>query len=441
MKNVYIRELKYFSKKHILEILQNDEKILNKLLKFDFVKLTKEGYQFRYVGVIILENIVLNIYPKYISSEKNIKNDFKQIIRVIKKYNKSNETFYYQNDEFEDISYNHISMMLFFLEDYFENGVYANVQNILEINGNGEIDWNKTVNENIALIENNRPYYLELQTKYKMDDQFDYFRLLHEYIITQCSKYLEKVELLNLFDLTSVEISDKNFEYFGEVEFILNKLEKELHIEFNTHKQKLLKAMHTFLSQKNSFSTENHLTIYGTNTYHQIWEEMCKKVFNDKLNKSLKDLGFNESNTKLINIIKKPEWIYKNIKTHKADGTFIPDIVTFWQNYFVIFDAKYYKLNFDENKLSGQPGIESITKQYLYELAYKNFIKTQKFRGVKNAFLLPKYDGEIENIGIAKLEILSVLDLQDIQIIMLPANKINQYYLNNNKINIEKLNL
>ena len=156
---------------------------------------------------------------------------------------------------------------------------------------------------------------------------------------------------------------------------------------------------------------------------------------------SLKELGFKNSQTKLIEVIKKPKWIYKNIKAHEADGTFIPDIVTFYENQFIILDAKYYKLKFDEKNLSGQPGLESITKQYLYELAYREFIKENNFKGVKNAFLLPKYTGEIENIGIAKLEILSKLDLEDIQVIMLPADKINQYYLDNKKISIKMLNL
>ena len=74
-------------------------------------------------------------------------------------------------------------------------------------------------------------------------------------------------------------------------------------------------------------------------------------------------------------------------------------------------------------------------------MAYREFIEENNFECVKNAFLLPKYSGEIENIGIAKLEILSNLGLEDIQVIMLPADKINQYYLDNKKISIKMLNL
>ena len=152
-------------------------------------------------------------------------------------------------------------------------------------------------------------------------------------------------------------------------------------------------------------------------------------------------MEFKGKKTKLIDVIKKAQWIYKDIKTHEADGTFIPDIVTFYKNQFIILDAKYYDLHFDENNLSGQPGLESITKQYLYELAYREFIKENNFSGVKNAFLLPKYGGEIENIGIVKLEILSEWDLEDIQVIMLPAGKINHLYLDNKRIKLEILRL
>ena len=66
-------------------------------------------------------------------------------LKVIKKYKSLHEDLEYQNDELEDISFNLLSMMIFFLEDYYEYGVYSNIKNILEVNGNGEIDWNRTI--------------------------------------------------------------------------------------------------------------------------------------------------------------------------------------------------------------------------------------------------------------------------------------------------------
>ena len=64
----------------------------------------------------------------------------------------------------------------------------------------------------------------------------------------------------------------------------------------------------------------------------------------------------------IFEYINKPQWIYKDIKTHEADGTFIPDIVIFYENQFIFLDAKYYKLHFDENILFKQHGLGIITK-------------------------------------------------------------------------------
>ena len=444
MESVYIKELKPYSKDYLENLLGNNENVLNALLKYDIVKFSENSYQLNYVGVIIVSETVINCYPKYIKNEDNIENDFKQVLQVLKKYNNSKDDFDYKNDELTDISFNLLSMMLFFLEDYYENGVYNKIQNILEINGNGEINWDRTINGNFAIIQDNKPYYTELQTRYKIDNLFDYFRLLHEFIITKCSKRLESAGLLELFDLTPVELSDMELDDFGELEVILNRLTKELNVEFNTHKQKLLKSMHSYLSEDNSFTNENYLTLYGTSTYHVIWEEICCHVFGDKLDKKIKDLklpcGSIYSNRKLIDIIKRPKWVLNSDKFHNVK-TFKPDLVTFYKDIFIILDAKYYNIKFNEDKLENQPSLSDISKQYLYELAYHEFIKSAEFKSVKNGFLFPTYDAEVYNKGYVELEILSNLGLENIQVIMLPARKMNQLYLDNKKMSIKELNL
>lgn len=445
MKSIYIKELKHYSKSEILDVIGGNEKIFNQLMEYAIIDKDNDKYQFKYVGVMIMEESVINCYPKYITTTDNIKDDFKQVLNVIKKYKKLHDDFSYETGELEDISFNLLSLMLFFIEDYYENGIYTNIENILEINGNGEIDWDRTINDNFALIKDNKPYYTQLQTKYKIDDLYDYFRLLHEYIITDCSRRLEKSNLLDYFDLMHVELSDRMIDEFGDLNFILSRIEKELNVEFNTHKQKLLKSMHAYLSNKNSFTNENFLTLYGTNSYHVIWEEMCSQVFSNKLDKKLKDLvNPNEkysSKLRLIDLIEKPKWVSNYDFDLRARDTYIPDLITFFKGNFIIFDAKYYNLKFEKDKLAGQPGIESISKQYFYERAYKEFIEFAGFEGVKNAFLFPTYGLEIENKGYVELEMLSSLGLENIQVIMLPANEINELYLKNKKMDISRLNL
>ena len=337
-------------------------------------------------------------------------------------------------------------MMLFFIEDYYENGVYTRIRSILEENGDGEIDWDRTVNNNVAYLIEDKPFYTQLDTKYKINDLYDYFRMLHEYIITECSKYLEKRELLDLFDLTPVELSDNSLEDFGQLDFILNRLQKELNIEFNTHKRKLLQVMYSYLSNKNIFNENDNLVLYGTTAYHEVWEKICKFVFNDKLNKKLSKLKLPthlndkyDADDELLNVIKRPVWML-NDKAPRESDTFIPDIVTIKDDKFTILDAKYYDLKLDD-VITGQPGLESITKQYLYELAFKEFIQDHRFKTIKNAFLFPTQKTDISNEGKVTLEILNSLGLEDIQIIMLPVHLMYECYLKNHKLNISTLKL
>ena len=425
MNEIFLKELKEYSKDYLLTLMNKES--FNKLIEYDIIRKDEDTFKFHFVGLIIVDNYLIKCYPKYIPNKENIYDDFNQIIKVIKKYKNFHDDYSWSNDNIEDISFNKLSMMLFFIEDYYENGIYTNIRQIHEMNGNGEIDWNKTVNNIDPIIKNNRPYYGELYTKYKINDLFDYFRLLHEYIITECSKQLEEYGLIELFDLTPVELSDKSLDDFGDDDYILNKLEKEINVEFNSHKQKLLKSMHTFISKKNSFTNETFLTVYGTTTYHVIWEEMCSEIFSNKFNK-------------IKHFIKKPKWILNSGTTHYHQKTFEPDIVTFKDNTLFILDAKYYNLIFNEHSLDNHPGLSDITKQYLYQLALQDYIE-DNFENVKNALLFPKYDGEIENLGFVEIEILFRLPLENIQVIMLPADKINHFYLTNKKIDIEMLKL
>ena len=108
----------------------------------------------------------------------------------------------------------------------------------------------------------------------------------------------------------------------------------------------------------------------------------------------------------------------------------------------MIFDAKYYNIQLEKGKkLSGNPGIGDVTKQYLYQLAYKKFIKDHNIAVVRNCFLMPTEKNEIINKGTVKLEILEVLGLENIQIRLMPAAMMYEYYLTRQKIDIRQLDL
>lgn len=90
---------------------------------------------------------------------------------------------------------------------------------------------------------------------------------------------------------------------------------------------------------------------------------------------------------------------------------------------------------------SGQPGIDSITKQYLYQLAYQKFIEEHDFTSVENCFLLSTEHFYIEDKGEVKLEMLENLGLQNIKIRFIPVALAYNLYLSEKKMGIEELKL
>lgn len=441
----------------------------------DISKCKKEGklYNFKYVGVISIQDFVVKVYPKYIEDKTNIRTKFKQIIKVIERYSKSKPL-----DDNVDLGtkngepYNRISMMVYILNDYMENGVYTNTRKIIENNGNGDINWNRTINDTYPIITNNRPYYVELKTYYNIRDDNNYFKLLHEYIVTRCSKALLDDELLDIFGLDNIILSDLEKDDFGNTEYILYRLNSEKNVQYNTTKQRLLDLMIAYVSGKfNKDAFE--LSLYGTKNFHNIWEDVCKDCFDDliKKDKTIGEIeeykGLNPSqrdkawyNVTLLDKIEKPIWNgYKDdnsVHEIPSPKTLVPDIVTIYKNgskkLFCILDAKYYHINIDviNNRLRHCPGIGDITKQFLYQYALKDLYEAYRFNHyheVRNAFLMPSDSEVCDNSEIHKgyvsldMFVGPPLNLKAIQVFTLPACVLYKLYLGREEriFNIENL--
>lgn len=407
-------------------------------------------YVFTFVGVIVVAGRVLKCYPKYLLHNPKPQEELQQVLKVLEKYNSKEQVITMFNDSSESSTFNLLAVILFLMQDYYENGIYSNTEDIIESNGSGEILWDKTINETFTLISENRPYYVDLQTKKRVNDERDYFKRLHEYVLSRVSKELREAGLLELFEIMAVDLTDEELDDFGEIDYILYRIENELNTQFNTRKQLLLKTIYSYIAQSGNLYDVDGLSLFGTNSFNLVWEHVCADIMNNQLDAPLGAIRLpmplkSEYNRrqKLVELIEKPFWTATG-KT--AKDTLIPDLISIakldeeWQ--FIIFDAKYYVAKLEDGTApTGQPGIESVTKQYLYQLAYQKFIEEHGFASVKNCFLLPTENKAIEDRGEVSMEMLHGLGLQNIKVRFLPAEMAYEYYLSGRTMDISQLNL
>ena len=437
------------------EDLSNQDIVLTDVME----NATDVEYVFDYVGVVLLEGHVFKCYPKYILSTKAPIQELKKVLRVIKKYNSNEQLVYLYNGEDDNKIFNRLAVSLHLLEEYFMYGIYTNQHELIEINGEGEILWNRTIDETFAVIQNNRPYYVELQTQNVVDNDMDFFKQLHECVLTQCSTELKNTGLLQLFDIAGVELTDCPLMEFGDIDYILHRLQRELQVQYVTRKQNLLKTLYTYIANDKTNRDNISFSLYGTNNFNLVWEKVCVENFGSVLDEKVRNLPLGVSleyetkkNDTLRSIIDRPVWHKKNpLLSDSTVDTLRPDLICIYpcnehMDYcFGIYDAKYYRIDFVQQaascKVTGQPGVGDITKQYLYQLAYDDFITKQGYKYVQNMFFCPQEEAE-PDYGYVEIKMLHTVgdkNLENIAVVKLSADEMYDIYLANRKIeNIPK---
>ncbi|WP_430616652.1 hypothetical protein IGJ66_002395 [Enterococcus sp. DIV0176] len=422
-----------------------------------FSETNNEYYKFTFVGIIMVKSFAFLVYPKYwreTKKEVGKVDKFTQILAVIDKYNRSNKASGTGADTIYGES--RLSNLIHLLQDYLSSGLYSNEEALIEINGEGQILWERTIDESSPYMNNGVPVYLDMHTQINILDESDIIRRLHAAIITEVGNEIDALlDYINLgfdFHLTDESVSD-----FGTNDYLLYLLDRELSRQFITKKQTMLANMKHYIEESDR-NPDDSVQLYGTTNFNLVWEEVCAEVYRNSLDMDMNSLGLHkvfsdeklETNNhlwgklKLSNYVEKPLWIHAGKKT-EAQGTLILDVleVDTEAKVFKIFDAKYYQINFKENVdgrlvVSGQPGVGDITKQYLYQLAYKELAEENDYK-FSNGFVIPKDDlieeelvdglGQGQLLGEAKMQILSNLGLVDITVIGRDCYTIFKQYL------------
>lgn len=376
------------------------------------------SYQFVFVGLVLVDDLCIIVYPKYLPFVEADEPDeattaaMRQIFRVLRKRGGSYSDIAAMTEEGMRAN-DRLALMLMLLEMYDEYGVYSNYVRTIADNGPGDISWERTIASNLPYLRDNRPIYFDYKTNETDADAADFVMRLHRAVLTECSVFMQESGLATLLALDEVWLTDATVEDFGDADFITYRLERERTVQFVTWKQDVIDLLLRYVGEDDSTVRQDTPICLGTSSFYHVWEEACKVAFDDALGRQLTELGVELAapfdaigSTKLIDIIPRPQWTVPAGDGEEGCGdvaTLIPDTVLLHHDragnsVFAILDAKYYTPELGAN-VSGVPGVESVTKQFLYQTAYRKFVLAHGYGRVVNAFLAPSAGDAIEHTG------------------------------------------
>lgn len=412
-----------------------DEALYGEFISNEIGQETK--FIFSYVGVIEIDGHVIKCYPKFIKSREPHPSDLRLVLQAIERYNAKHLKLDTATEDSSARWPNRLALALHLLRDFFTRGLYTNQREELTLYGQGAIDWETTINTTMPVIRDNRPYYFDYYTNDTRQDDTDYITRLHACIITECSNRLKTSELDEILQLeTPTPYQGKRID-FGTDDYICQRLRKELDIQFVSQKQMLLRNLVAWVENISLSTDASGIRMFGTNSFHTLWEAMCADVFESQYTRKLSSLGivladkFRGEDT-LESLIRKPQWQSSaGGKPHDADKTLRPDFIRIVRNgnnghaHFVILDAKYYEIELDNMHVSKQPGVEDVSKQYLYQMAYNEFMHAHGLTPI-NAFVSPTDTDATYVAGTASMPIFA--SLPAIQVVKLAASKVFSSY-------------
>lgn len=389
---------------------------------------------FKYVGLMEYpaedRNYMLYFFPKYydmntVTGKAILDNKslpYKHFCNILKTINKYRQDEWKQRsiqentletnieEDYETVKHGKLALAITLIGDYLENGIYSNMKSYRTQCGNGAIDWQYTIDSVMPVIHDNTPYYFEYWTNNRIANTETLITRLHEAIIKDCADVLLKYGIADLLDLCVPIIPcESELNYFGNELNLLMLIEKEMSVQFITQKQHLLKLMYLYVKSDAMISVSQGITMFGTKSFHMVWEKVCGKVFGNQLDEDIpsefipddfnKELKWSQVESRSI-------WYIGDNNSGNADddekeknaSKLKLDFIALKNDILYILDAKYYIPVFPDNNeenIKGCPGVGDVNKQHLYQLTYHPLIKKNNWK-VVNAFLMPKaYINEI----------------------------------------------
>lgn len=247
------------------------------------------------------------------------------------------------------------------LDYYFEKGLIAPGRSVKTSSFDDMVNWHKTIEFTHPVFQDNTPVYT--------DPVSIRVRRQEDHIITEIQQWL----------------TNKAFEQFGwlfrpnqslflESSCIESDWELYIHLlelfrqSIYTDDEIILINNLVYFLRGEMELTPSQLEVFGTKSFYQVWEKAVKVLWQDEYETYKKDIPY-------------PVWEYDS-KKYESPHTLIPDIIVVTAEKIFVVDAKYYLPKFHGSVVHGQPGVESISKQFVYVDVLKERFPTHTFTNV-----------------------------------------------------------
>ena len=413
----------------------------------------------KFVGLASFDGKLVRAVPKYFTSGDAASSDFEECLRVLYKQ-KSSQLALDRSDAFSrlPVGKHETSAAIYLIADYIENGEFPALTTSYSGLNEGEINWDRTIEQSSPILFDDSPVYLDLVYETQSVDSQLFCLRLYRCILSDCMRFLSQTALDRLLGLSCIPLTEETLSSMGTPNSLLERLLLERNGLFDDRSLFLVEQMKSYLEDQAQKGIGS-FGYFGTTHFEIVWEEVCSKVLGNDRDRSLSSLSveitlpqkfgyINREETSLKDLIEKPRWMIGSEQRQSelyAGGKLNPDILALRKSHdevvFHIYDAKYYDIVIEETKIANHPGVEDIVKQHAYQATFGDICELNSFK-MANAFLFPHegstviYSGSVSygpllDFGLNKFE--------PIDIYLLPAKVMYRNYIAGKQVDLDAL--
>lgn len=303
------------------------------------------------------------------------------LLRLLSRYRQKREIENYnqENSKFP------IEAYLWIIRDYIENGNYRDSEIRYKVNGNGKINWKKTIKNNKIFLENENLVYKELITKQIKYDVENQITNIHDFCVQTAINIFGFI-----YGIPLKKVSNRSIKNEIKLQWI-QILRKELLQTFNDHKISLLKNMIDMLQSLDINKLNSNEFSLVAEDFNYVFERLVDEKFGNV------DSGYYNP---------QGEWILDGEKFPSSQMR--PDTIHIDDKAIYIIDSKYYMYGYTKDKRQDKlPDISSIHKQITYAQYIDNPLNKLNLDNKKifNIFILPKNGKFISQNNLIKKEL------------------------------------